>query len=263
LPLARVDPVVLTQALVPALQQAGVIRHCGRVPAPPQRHGNRWQFTLVSSAGEEERLEAGQLVLAAGAFCRQLWPSLPDSLRVSWAGVLQLDQLPEGLRLPPGGALLPYRMQRLELEGRSPQLTAEAWVVDGGLVPWGRGWLAGQISLLRPGLLVGPLPDPQVMESRLRQALATLAPALRSWPGRYCQVPVAFCSDGVPLSGSVPGQPGLWVCSGFSGAFSAVPSAVEVLADRLAEAALGRPVDPGAGASAGLSRGRDRAPRPS
>lgn len=247
LPLARVDPVVLRQALVPALERAGVIRRCARVPAPPQRDGDHWRLTLVNAPGRSERLETAQLVLAAGACCRELWPALPDTLRVSWAGVLQLDRLPGDLRLPPGGALLPRRMQRLELEGRSPQLTEAAWLVDAGLVPLGSGWLAGQISLLRPGLELGQPPDPQLMERRLRQALASLAAALCSWPGRYRQAPVAFCSDGVPLSGPVPGEPGLWVCSGFSAAFSAVPAAVERLADHLAEAD-------------GISRARDRAP---
>jgi glycine/D-amino acid oxidase-like deaminating enzyme len=116
-------------------------------------------------------------------------------------------------------------------------------------VPLGSGWLAGQISLLRPGLQSGQPPDPQVMERRLRQALAPLAAALCSWPARYRQVPVAFCSDGVPLSGPVPGEPGLWVCSGFSGAFSEVPAAVERLADRLAE-------------TAGISRAGGRVPGP-
>jgi glycine/D-amino acid oxidase-like deaminating enzyme len=247
--MARVDPVVLIQALAPALEHAGVIRRCARVPAPPQRQGNHWQLTLVNATGQSERLDTDLLVLAAGAYCRELWPSLPDTLRVSWAGVLQLDRLPDDASLPPGGALLPDRMQRLELEGRSPQLTDEAWVVDAGLVPLGSGWLAGQISLLRPGLQPGQPPDPQVMERRLRQALAPLAAALCSWPARYRQVPVAFCSDGVPLSGPVPGEPGLWVCSGFSGAFSEVPAAVERLADRLAE-------------TAGISRAGGRVPGP-
>ena len=234
LPLARLDRVVLAQAMPQALGRAGVTWRTAVVTQPPQRCGSRWWLHLAPGPG----LAADQVVLAAGAGCRQLWPALPEALGVSWAGVLELDQLPpelvQGRGLPPDGALLPARFARPALERRSPHLACEDWVVDAGLVPSGAGWLAGQVSLLRPGVAAGDPPDPNRMEALLRQALSqATSPGLRAlapWPGRYRQVPVSFAADGQPLVGPVAGTPGLWVCAGFSGAFSQVPAAVEVLA---------------------------------
>jgi hypothetical protein len=176
------------------------------------------------------------VVLAAGAGSRELWPHLSERLRVSWAGVLELE--PQHGGWPWAGPLamrLPARFQRLALEAGAAGLVAEAWQVDPGLLPWGEQWLAGQISLVRPGLVAGDPPDPGLQERRLRQALAPLLPALARWPGRFQQVPVSFCTDGQPLVGPVTGAPpGLWSFVGFSAAFLAVPW----LAPQLARAVL-------------------------
>lgn len=228
LPLSRVDGGVLTQALPQVLAGAGVAQAPGTLLEPPQRDHGGWQLLLPGRAP----LRAEQVVLAAGAGCRDLWPGLPPALQSSWAGVLELASLPPLARLPRGGALLPAAFQRPALERSVPQLQAEAWVVDPGLVPSGAGWLAGQISLVGCGRAE---PDPLLMEAHLRQGLAGLDPALVAWPGRYRQVPVSFCTDGQPLAGPVPGTAGLWVCAGFSGAFSQLPAAAERLAAALAE----------------------------
>jgi glycine/D-amino acid oxidase-like deaminating enzyme len=71
------------------------------------------------------------------------------------------------------------------------------------------------------------------METRLREGLATLDPALANLEAPYRQVPVSFCLDGQPLAGPVDAEAGLWVFAGFSGAFSRVPSHAEALARRL------------------------------
>lgn len=223
LPLCRVDGAVLAQALPAALARVGVLPGGGSVLEPPQRSAGHWQLSLPGRAP----LQAKQVVLAAGAGCRPLWPALPPALQTSWAGVLELASLPPLARLPRGGALLPAVFQRPALERTVAQREVEAWVVDPGLVPSGAGWLAGQISLVCCGRQE---PDPQLMEHRLRQGLGTLDPALVDWPGRYRQVPVSFCWDGQPLAGPVSGATGLWVCAGFSGGFSQMPVAVERLA---------------------------------
>lgn len=204
------------------------------------------RFALQSTAalaalGVEHRRErverlpdAATVVLACGAGCRTLAPALDPRLRLSWAGILELEpgwgsQL---LGWGRGLARLPERFGRLGLERRAPQLQHEEWIVDAGLVPCGERVLAGQISLVRPGLELGPPPDPLLMEQRLRQALAARWPQLAAAPGRYRQAPVSFCSDGVPLSGAVAS--GLWVLTGFSGAFAQIPAAAACLADQLA-----------------------------
>lgn len=247
LPCSRVDAGVFRRRLLPALERAGVHRRQARVERllPPGAEGQPWRLRL---AGAAEPMEARQVVLAAGAGCRALWPQLPQSLRVSWAGVLLLRPQPGGW--PWAGPLamrLPARFQRLALEARAPALDEEAWQVDPGLLPWGGSasagdgegdagaWLAGQISLVRPGLEAREPPDPVLQERRLRQALAPLLPPLAHWPGAFQQVPVSFCSDGQPLVGPVAGAPaGLWCFAGFSAAFTAVPARAPALAQALA-----------------------------
>jgi hypothetical protein len=242
LPCSRVEAAVLRRQLPGALERAGVRLRQGRVERllPPAAAGQPWQLQL---AGEPEPLAACQVVLAAGAGSRELWPHLPERLRVSWPGVLELE--PQHGGWPWAGPLamrLPARFQRLALEAGAAGLAAEAWQVDPGLLPWGDHWLAGQISLVRPGLAAGDPPDPGLQERRLRQALAPLLPALAHCPGRFQQVPVSFCTDGQPLVGPVVGAPpGLWSFVGFSAAFLAVPRLAPQLARAVLQAAAQMP----------------------
>lgn len=247
LPCSRVDAGRFQAALPGALDRAGVIRRRAAVralePPGPSRPG--WRLHLhTAPAATAEIVKAAQVVLAAGAGCRALWPSLPTRLRVSWAGVLRLEPQPGGW--PWAGIAvmrLPARFSRLALEARAPDLREEAWQVDPALVPWGDSWLAGQISVVRPGLEAGPPPEALVQEQRLRRCLAEHLPALARWPARFRQVPVSFAVGGEPLVGPVPDGPGLWVFAGFSGAFSVVPSLAVQLARRLQAAAA--PADRG------------------
>jgi glycine/D-amino acid oxidase-like deaminating enzyme len=48
------------------------------------------------------------------------------------------------------------------------------------------------------------------------------------------QAAVAFSSNGAPLVGPVEDAPGLWLFTGFSGAFAQVPVLAPLLAQRLA-----------------------------
>jgi glycine/D-amino acid oxidase-like deaminating enzyme len=188
-------------------------------------------------------LVADQVVLAAGAGCRTLAPGLPERHRASWAGVLALPARPT---LAPGSSspwlghaarrriVQPRHWQRPSLEARAPELGEERWIVDAGFAPQGEGLLLGQITLVRPGLGTGEPPAAAVMERRLRQALAGLDPVLAALPGPYRQVPVAFCSGGLPLVGPLGGATGLWVFSGFGGAFAQVPVLAPLLADVIA-----------------------------
>ena len=219
MPAWQVDPGRLAAGAAAALARLGV---------------QRLQHHLDNPAGLAPWLAAGPVVLACGAGCRALAPGLAARLRVSWAGILEFEahwgQSLLGWRQ--SIAQLPERFQRLQLERRSPQLNGESWVVDAGLVPSGDRLLAGQISLIRPGLDCGEPPDPLPMEQRLRAALAARWPQLAEAPGRYRQAAVSFCSDGVPLVG--PCGEDLWVIAGFSGAFAQVPNAAQCLADQLA-----------------------------
>jgi len=219
LPAWQVNPRSWARGVAAALGRAGV----------PQL-----QQQLSGPAALQPWLEAGPVVLACGAGCRSLAPQLDGRLRVSWAGVLELgaNVTRPWLGWRAGLAQLPERFARLGLERRAPQLQHEDWVVDAGLVPCGDRLLAGQISLIRPGLEAGLPPDDAVMEQRLRMALAARWPPLATAPGRYRQTPVSFSSDGEPLVG--PCGRGLWVLAGFSGAFAQIPTAARCLADQLA-----------------------------
>ena len=111
----------------------------------------------------------------------------------------------------------------------------ERWIVDPGLAPRGSGVVLGQITWLGADGDAAQPPDPAVMEARLRAGLAELDPQLASLSGTYRQVPVPFCLDGPPLAAPVPDTRGLWAFTGFSGAFTVVPSLAESLADRLVD----------------------------
>jgi glycine/D-amino acid oxidase-like deaminating enzyme len=247
---SRVDTVALAAALPAALAAAGVERRHDTVEQiTPAADG--WRLTLACG-GE---LLAPQLVLAAGAASRSLWPALPERLRFSWAGVVVADadptpaspgNAPTAARgTPPwlrharrGGIVQPLGWRRPALEARSTQLEHQEWIVDAGLAPWGERLLLGQISLVGPELSHRLPPDPAAMEQRLREGLGSLDSRLADWGGTYHQVAVPFCSDGQPLVGAAD-QSGLWMFTGFSGAFSTVPALAERLAAEL-QAALGK-----------------------
>jgi glycine/D-amino acid oxidase-like deaminating enzyme len=253
----QVDLIRFCQALPLALDRLGVRQLQAQVAQPPRRLDGLWQLELQGQADGPPSLQVGQVVLAAGAGCRALWPGLSQSLRSSWAGILHLEAWPDPKRYPSrwlrrargGGVVLPQAMARPSLEQRAGALVQEEWVVDPGLACLGEGLLVGQISLVRPGLELGDPPDQAVMESRLRQALGHFDPVLAELPARYRQVPVSFCLDGKALAGPVAGAPGLWALAGFRGAFGEVPRAVQALADQI-ESSLGSGWE-SAGASVG------------
>ena len=240
LPLSQVDTARWSERWPVVLTAAGVELRRARVRRlDPLPQG--WLLQLVNSPP----LEAERVVLAAGAGCLGLGLGslLPPSLQRSWAGLLELPAATATDVQMAHRLSLPRRFRRLELERNSLQLSEPAWVVDAGLVPRGDGALLGQLSWVAPGQGGGQAegegqgPPPQAAESWLRQSLrATAPPALAALAGggRYRQVPVAFCSDCRPRAGPLPGAPGLWLFSGFSGGFAQVPVLAPLLADAIA-----------------------------
>jgi len=228
----RVDTRLLMARLPVLLAAEGVeLWPWAAVAIAPSPQG--WQLRLANG----ETLDGNALVLAAGAGCRALWPELSPHLRISWAGVLQLAAMPPGYG--DNQLLLPSQFQRLALERRAAELDGEDWVVDVGLTPWGEAALAGQISLVRPGLELGSPPEAALMEGRLRAAWRTFDPTLERQFLAYQQVAVSFCDQGLPLVGPAPHAPGLWLFSGFSGGFSQVPVLAPILADAISGEAVG------------------------
>ncbi|MCP9807027.1 FAD-binding oxidoreductase [Cyanobium sp. T1B-Tous] len=229
LPFAQVDTATLASRLPVALEAAGVTHRIARVEQLLASAAPGWRLQL----GDGTSLAAGQVVLAAGAGCRQLWPGLPDGLRSSWAAVLELP--PSPLIQGRQAAWLPARFGRVALERRAADLSQPEWLVDGGLVPRGDGALLGQHTLVRPGLELGTPPPAGVVEEQLRRCLAdqAWAAALAPLPGRLLQAPVAFCTQGLPLVGPLAEAPGLWAFTGFSAGFSQVPVLAPLLAQAL------------------------------
>lgn len=238
LPFARVDGDALAAALPEALARCGVKRDPRLVERIEARAGGGWR--LISPAGE---IPATVVVLAAGVGCRSLWPDLPQGLRFSWAGVIEVD--PDALipiaasnlwaaRVLRGGLVRPWHLERPALESRAAALNAPEWTVDAGLAPRGGQILLGQITLVDPRFDPSCPPDAARMEAWLRQGLARVDPSLAELPGVYRQVAVPYCLDGEPLVGGIQGAPGLWVFTGFRGAFTTVPPLAEKLAEQLA-----------------------------
>ena len=224
LPLSQVDTARLAERLPAAIRAAGVETLTARAQAL-ERHGAGWRLLLQHG----DALVSDQLVLAAGGLCRVLWPALPPQLGCSWAGLLELPQGVGG----DGVLRLPRRFTRLSLERRAATLQEPAWVVDAGLAPRGQGALLGQLSWIAPGQ-ADPPAAAAAAETWLRCSLKESAPrplaALADAPGRYRQLPVAFCSHGLPLVGPLPAADGLWLFSGFSGGFAQVPVLAPLLA---------------------------------
>ena len=230
LPFSQVDGAQLMAALPRRQAAAGVALHGARVETLERDGAAGWQLRLASG----ELLRAPQVVLAAGAGVRALWPAVPAALRCSWAAVLQLDAFPPVLGR--AAAWLPQRFQRVALEQRAAELQQPEWLVDVGLVPWASGALLGQHSLVRPGLACAAPPEAAATEAQLRQALAAhpWGSRLAALPAQLLQAPVAFCPGGRPLVGPLPEAEGLWLFSGFSAAFSQVPVLAPLLAPCLA-----------------------------
>jgi len=241
LPVGQVDSARFAAALPGVLAAAGVNQLDARVLNLQPRPGGGWILRLAGlDPSPSASLESSRVVLAAGAFCRSLWPALTPNLRHSWAGALIVTDLADGNpwleQVRSGRVVQPRAWRRPALEARSAALTQEAWIVDAGLAPWGSGALLGQITLVPAGPAGLEPPDPAQMEQRLRQGLARLDPALARLDGDYRQVPVAFCADGRPLVGPVAAAPGLWSFAGFSGPFGTAPALAEQLAADLAAA---------------------------
>lgn len=262
LPLARVDAAAWSAGRELALAAAGVERLAGHVDRLAPRPGGGWRLDwqpepaardapaspnaaspVSPSAASPAALEADQVVLAAGAGVRALWPALPSRLRHSWAGVLRLESpaaaspwLEQARR---GRIVQPRQWRRPALEAASAANPEASWIVDAGLAPRGEGLVVGQITLIpaadgrSPAAGVLEPPDPGWMEDRLREGLQALDPRLAALEAPYAQVPVSFCVDGQPLVGPVEDAPGLWVFAGFSAAFSRVPAHADALARRL------------------------------
>lgn len=235
LPVSQVDPQRLMERLPLVLAAAGVERLEGEAlplqPAP----GGGWRVDLAAGG----TLLADQLVLAAGPVCRRLWPALPASLRTSWAGVLELPASPALAQALRADLLLPGQFRRIPLERSAAALEAPAWVVDAGLVRRAGGALLGQLSWIPAAgddAAAAAGPPPERAQLWLRQALSEADPALAALAagGRYRQLPVAFSADGLPLA--APLAPGLWLFSGFSGAFGQVPLLAPLLAAAISAA---------------------------
>jgi glycine/D-amino acid oxidase-like deaminating enzyme len=229
LPFAQVDSTVLAARLPLVLAAAGVTCQAARAERLDSEPKAGWELHLSDGTS----LQAPQLVLAAGAHCRQLWPALPQCLRSSWAAALELASYPARLGRP--AAWLPVSFGRVGLERRAAGLSQPEWLVDGGLVPWADGALLGQHTLVRPGLELGSAPPALEVEQHLRHGLAAQAwgAPLAALPGCLRQAAVAFCSEGVPLVGPLAGAPGLWAFTGFSAGFSQVPVLAPLVAQAL------------------------------
>ena len=223
LPAAQVDTARFHARLPEVLRQAGV-RLLATEALRVERDQGQW--LVPCRDGSVQR--SGQLVLAAGAACRSLWPAWPEVLRGNWAGVLELPHCPAA-RLQ-----LPSQFQRPAVERRSGELNQPCSVVDAGLVPRGAGALLGQISCFAPGLAFSA--PPLGMERVLRQTIAAspLPKGLAEAEGVWHEVPVAFSTTGIPWAGPLPEAPGLFGFSGFSGGFAQVPLLAPLLADVLA-----------------------------
>jgi glycine/D-amino acid oxidase-like deaminating enzyme len=191
----------------------------------------------------EQAYPARQVLVAAGGLSRQLLRSAGVQIPLYYTLAELIETPPLDLTLRT--LIMPADSQRSALEAVASQPATDAlWdqpgheltapILDSGAIQFQDGHLCiGQISRT----LTGPdaTVDAAASEDALRQAVATVVPALQAVPGTWHQVQVSFSRDGKPLVGSVPGLTGLQVFTGFSSPFVYVPP----VAERFAKAVVG------------------------
>lgn len=193
-------------------------------------------------------IEAGQVVLAAGAWLSRLLRRSDVRLPLlhTHAEVLESEPLPPTFRhvvvnvAPPErarGALeqalaRPEHRVRFEAEDGAELLPPHAEI---GVVQLadGRARL-GQVSRAVSGFLDGPCPDG---EAAIRAEVARFFPDLARRPARLHARPVSFSADRLPIAGPLPGVPACWIVGGLVSPLVYLPA----LAAAVAAALVGEP----------------------
>jgi glycine/D-amino acid oxidase-like deaminating enzyme len=233
---AHVRPTAMTAGFVQAM-----IRRGGQ-------HLTERVLELISQKGvwtgvrtDQGIHSGGQILICAGAWSRSLLvqAGIPMPLYFTHAELIETDPWSERLAhfiqgievtrfAMEAAACRPEKVALWDQPGHEPVPA----ILDRGIYQMRDGSLRlGQISRV----LTDPYQDTQDLggEAQIRQGVSEFLPALAGVPGRWCHCLVAFCPDGLPLIGAIPGQQGLWIFSGFSNPLLLVPTLARCFAKQV------------------------------
>ncbi len=239
---AVINPLRLVQGFGQAARRSGAELRCYTSVTGFRRDGDRVTH-IITEHGE---ISANQIVLAAGAWTRelalQLGISLPEYYIQAEAVVTEpLPPLLQGFVYWANVTRISAEMEigsdaiRRGWESRGDECLFRAY--DFGTVQTRRGnMLLGQMSYINPHL--SRQVSHEVMPGSARETMRLLpqlrrARVLRSW-----RSPAPFTPDHLPLVGKLEPFENLYVASGFQSAVTACTWVGEVLADALAGSPL-------------------------
>lgn len=207
-----------------------------------QRHGSTWQVEEVIQLlrtgdrisgvqGRQTSYASNNIVICAGALSRKLLKQAGIPVRTYFTHAELIETPRVDLRLRT--LVMPAETQRFHLEISSSQATLDPhWDTPGQeLAPAILD--AGAIQFLDGSLRLGQvsraLSDPDApidradSEARIRAEVGRVLPALADIPGTWHHCLVAFSADQLPLIGTLPDHPGLYLFTGFSNPLAIVP----------------------------------------
>lgn len=234
---AHVDPMALVAAYNQAFRRLGGHHNITAVTGLV-RIGQRVTGVLT----EAQAYPAGTVVVAAGAYARQLLQDagLQIPLFFTHAEIVETQPLEFEVR----SLIMPATNARLELEATAAE-RAELWqqadteilpsVLEAGVIQFAdKTARIGQISRFYTAY-TSPS-DPGKSAGVMRDAIAQKIPALKTVSGTWRHCLVTFTQDGLPLVGPIPNVSGLHLFSGFTGPFALVPPVAQRYAQHLTTA---------------------------
>jgi glycine/D-amino acid oxidase-like deaminating enzyme len=211
------------------------------------RAGGEMQFAQVSGLRQQndkvegvktttETYYSANTVICAGGFSRALLKAAGIAVKLYFTHAELIDIPPVDIQLR--SLVMPARLQRFQLEAASttndrlwdePGLELAPPILDPGAIQFLDGSLRlGQLSrtLTAPQATI----HPAVSEATIRAGVGQVLPALKDLPGTWHHCLVAFSRVSVaersyrlPLIGSIPGQTGIHIFSGFSNPLVIIP----------------------------------------
>ncbi|MEO1400099.1 MAG: FAD-binding oxidoreductase [Cyanobacteria bacterium J06635_1] len=221
-PHGHVNPIKTVEAFNQAFRRLGG-QHLIAPVTGLVRVGN--QVTGVTTP--EQAYAAGQVAIAAGAYSHQLLGAIGIQVPLYYTHAEIIETPPINLSLR--AMIMPANAGRFAMEDevsqpeksplwQTPQQIAEP-ILDTGMIQFLDGSLRiGQLSQAHSDF--APASNPALSEARLRAAIATQLPALKTVPGQWRHCLVTFSRDSLPLLGPPAHLEGIHLFSGFTSPFA-------------------------------------------
>ena len=228
------------QKLILAYQQA-LLKLGGKIIYEPVIKLEQKGAKITAIETNKNSYLAEEIVISAGAYSRNLLQSLNIQLPIYFSHAQLIKTKATSIKLR--SLIMPATTKRLDTEKQVAQIEADSgWenpsdeikadVLEAGAIQFADGsFCLGQISQIITDMNA-PI-DESFSESRIRQAVGRVLPALSSLPGELHNCQVAF-SQGMPFQvGKLPQLDNLALFSGFTSPFVFVPPLARYFANYL------------------------------